>query len=247
MTAAVGLIVGSGAALLDLQADARSQTKTPYGVPSSALLRVRCGGRGVVCIVRHGEDGTIPPHLVNYRANIWALREHGAGIVIGINAVGVIDPSVLQLGEIAVPDQLIDYTWGREHTFATGSAERVNHVDFTVPFDAELCGRLAAAAAELGCGGRGGVYGVTQGPRLESAAEVTRLARDGCAMVGMTAMPEAGLAREGGLRYALCAVGVNHAAGRHPGSGAIHADIARHAAAGMARAWAVLERVVPAL
>jgi purine nucleoside phosphorylase len=247
MTGGVGLIVGSGAARLGLEAEARNQTKTPYGATSSALQRVTVAGRPVVCITRHGEQGSIPPHLVNYRANVWALREHGVRLVIAINAVGIIDSGVCAPGELAVPDQVIDYTWGREHTFESGESEPVNHVNFTEPFDAELCGHLSAAAAELGCGGRRGVYGATQGPRLESAAEIERLARDGCAMVGMTAMPEAALARECALRYAICAVGVNHAAGRDPGHGDIHADIATHMATGMARTRAVLERVVAAL
>jgi 5'-methylthioinosine phosphorylase len=247
MNDVIGLIVGTGAAQLELKTESRSPTKTPYGVPSSALQRSTIGGRSVICIARHGETGSIPPHLVNYRANIWALREHGADAVIGINAVGIIDPAVLLPGQLAVPDQLIDYTWGREHTFETGDAPQINHVDFTEPFDAELRGQLADAAATLGVGGRRGTYGVTQGPRLETAAEIDRLAGDGCVMVGMTAMPEAGLARECGLRYAICAVGVNRAAGRDPGGGDIHADIAAHIATGMAHARAVLDAVVPAL
>ena len=247
MTSSVGLIVGSLAAGLAWAPQTRSQTKTPYGAPSSALTTVTLGDRSVVCIARHGEQGRIPPHRVNYRANVWALREYGADIVIGVNAVGVIDTAVFSPGELAVPDQLIDYTWGREHTFEAGDSEAINHVDFTEPFDVELRADLSAAAAALGFGGRRGIYGVTQGPRLESAAEIARLARDGCAMVGMTAMPEAGLARECGLRYAICGGGVNHAAGCDPGHGDIHAQIATHVASGMQRVQAVLEQVVPGL
>ena len=243
----IGLIIGSGAAKLDLRIEARSPAKTPYGAPSSPVLRMKIGGRSVLAIARHGESGNIPPHLVNYRANIWVLREHGVTQCIGVNAVGIIAASAFEPGGLAVPDQLIDYTWGREHTFDDGSSGELRHIEFTEPFDAGLRGRLAAAAADAtGAEGRG-VYGVTQGPRLETAAEIERLARDGCTMVGMTAMPEAALARELGLRYAICAVGVNHAAGRGPGGVDIHAQIDRYFTEGMTRVVTVLERLLPEL
>jgi len=247
VSSTIGLIVGSGASLLGLELEARSPTKTPYGAPSSALMRVRLAGRSVLSLARHGEAGAIAPHRVNYRANIWALREHGVDTVIAINAVGVIDTAAFLPGQIAIPDQLIDYTWGREQTFATGDEDSVAHVEFTEPFDPTLRGSLALAAAETGAAVGRGVYGVTQGPRLETAAEIDRLARDGCTMVGMTAMPEAGLARELELAYSICAVGVNYAAGRSPSSADIHRDIAVFAKAGMARVRATLERLVPTL
>lgn len=247
MKPTIAIIAGSAAGALEIETDARSLTKTPYGVPSSALMRVMLGGQSVLYLLRHGEQGAIPPHLVNYRANMWALRELGVQIVIATNSVGVIDATAFVPGEIAIPDQLIDYTWGRPQTFETDDGERVRHVEFTEPFDAELRGRLATLAAEIGCSAGNGVYGVTQGPRLETAAEIARMARDGCSMVGMTAMPEAGLARELGLRYAICAVGVNYAAGRDPGSGDIHGAMAAYAARGMAQVRVLLERIVPSL
>lgn len=247
MTETIGLIVGSGAGRLGLGVEARSATKTPYGEPSSALLRGHLGGCAVLWIARHGESRAIPPHRVNYRANIWALHEHGVRQCIAVNAVGIIGAAGFQPGGLAIPDQLIDYTWGREHSFDDGASGHLHHAEFTEPFDPILRGRLASAAAANGGAVSRGVYGVTQGPRLETAAEIERMARDGCAMVGMTAMPEAALAREIGLRYAICAVGVNFAAGRSPAGGGIHAHLEQHTADGMARARNVLEHVLPEL
>ncbi len=247
MTEPIGLIIGSGAAKLGLHIDARSPAKTPYGEPSSPILRTKMGGRSILAIARHGESNSIPPHAVNYRANTWVLREHGVRRCIGVNAVGIITTGMFEPGGLAVPDQLIDYTWGREHTFDDGSSGELRHVELTEPFDAELRGRLAAVAAETVAAQGRGVYGVTQGPRLETAAEIDRLARDGCTMVGMTAMPEAALARELELSYAICAVGVNFAAGRGPGGAGIHAQLERHVADGMAKARIVLKRLIPEL
>ncbi len=146
-----------------------------------------------------------------------------------------------------MPDQLIDYTWGREHTFDDGRNGDLRHIEFTEPFDPVLRGQLAAVAAEHAAAEGRGVYGVTQGPRLETAAEIERLARDGCTMVGMTAMPEAALARELDLEYAICAVGVNYAAGRASGGESIHAQLERYVAEGMARVRTVLEALIPEL
>jgi purine nucleoside phosphorylase len=164
---------------------------------------------------------------------------------IGVNAVGAIAPGFAP-GELAVPDQLIDYTWGRATTFAPDEAPVV-HVELTEPFAPELRGHLAAAASDCGFSVRSGVYGVTQGPRLETAAEIERLARDGCAMVGMTAMPEALLARELGMAYAICAGAVNYAAGRGPGGNTIHAEIERYMTLAMTRIAKVIETLVPRL
>ena len=248
MSRPIGIIVGSGAGDLGLDVEVRSPTKTPYGAPSSAILRTSLAGRPVLCIARHGERSHVPPHLVNYRANVWALREHGVSAIVGINAVGVIDAQAFLPGELAIPDQLIDYTWGREHTYETGTTGGpVRHAEFTEPFEPILRGCLAAAAGELGSHAGRGVYGVTQGPRLETAAEIARLARDGCTMVGMTAMPEAALARELGVPYAVCAVGVNYAAGCAPGGSGIHAQLGEFMARGMAAANRLLERVAAAI
>ena len=247
MTESIGLIIGSGAAKLGLQIEARSPAKTPYGEPSSPVLRTNIGGRNVLAIARHGESQNIPPHLVNYRANTWILREHGVSQCIAVNAVGIIAADTFEPGGLAIPDQLIDYTWGREHTFDDGSSGQLRHIEFTEPFDTVLRGQLAAVAARSAAAQGRGIYGVTQGPRLETAAEIDRMARDGCTMVGMTAMPEAALARELGLRYAICAVGVNHAAGRGPGGADIHAQLDRYVTDGMVKALATLELLIPGL
>ncbi len=237
----VAVIVGSGFERLPFEMVTRSPMKTPYGEPSSAVLTLRVGQQRWACIARHGEHHTIAPHEVNYRANLWALHECGVRTCIGLNTVGAIDPG-FRPGELAVPDQLIDYTWGRASSFG-GDGAPVVHVDFAEPFSALLRGRLAAAVASCGYTVRAGVYGVTQGPRLETAAEVDRLARDGCAMVGMTALPEAALARELGLDYAICALSVNHAAGRSPSGAAINEQIPCYLDAGMAKIAAVLARL----
>jgi len=236
------LIVGSGFERLGFPVLTRSPTKTPYGEPSSAVLTLAIGAARVPCIARHGEPHALAPHEINYRANVWALEQRGVRTCVGINTVGAIDAAFLP-GELAVPDQLIDYTHGRVATFA-GSGAPVRHIEFAEPFSPVLCGRLAAAAADCGFTVRRGTYGVTQGPRLETAAEIARLKRDGCAMVGMTAMPEAALARELGLDYAICAVAVNHAAGRSPDGVPIMAEIERFTEAGMRKVRVVLERLV---
>ncbi|HEX5047448.1 MAG TPA: S-methyl-5'-thioinosine phosphorylase [Gammaproteobacteria bacterium] len=244
MTESIGIIVGSGFESLGLEIAARSPTKTPYGEPSSPVLTLQIGEQRVACIARHGERHGLAPHEINYRANLWALHERGVRTCIGVNAVGAIAPGFAP-GDLALPDQLIDYTWGRAGTF--GSDGRVVHVDFTEPFDPVLRGRLAAAVAHCGLEVRAGTYGVTQGPRLETAAEIDRLERDGCAMVGMTALPEAALARELGWAYAICAVAVNYAAGRSPGGVPIVAEIAASLASGMRRVAEVVRRVTPSL
>jgi 5'-deoxy-5'-methylthioadenosine phosphorylase len=245
MTVDVGLIVGSGFGELPLSIVARSPAKTPYGSPSSPIFTVDIGGERIYCLARHGETHAIPPHEINYRANVWALHAHGVRRCVALNTVGGIAPG-LRPGELAVPDQLIDYTWGRAGTFG-GSGNQVVHVDFTEPFDPELRGRIADAIDRAGFTVQRGVYGVTQGPRLETAAEIQRLARDGCAMVGMTALPEAALARELDVRYAICALAVNHAAGRAPGGETIPAQVEKVLDAGLQRLARVLERLIPDL
>jgi 5'-methylthioadenosine phosphorylase len=164
-------------------------------------------------LARHGYEHTIPPHQVNYRANLWALKEQGAREIVSVVSVGGIRQD-LGPGKIVVPHQIIDYTWGRMHTFFENGAP-VKHIDFTEPYTAALRARLLAAAGKSGeSAGDGAVYAATQGPRLETAAEIDRMERDGADIVGMTGMPEAGLAREIELDYAAVAVVVNHAAGR---------------------------------
>ena len=239
----LALIVGTGFAKLGLTAVARSPTKTPFGDPSSPVLTVVLGARRFACIARHGEQHALAPHEINYRANLWALQQRGIRQCIGINTVGAIARG-FGPGDLAVPDQLIDYTHGRICSYSGDG--RVVHVDFTEPFAAVLRGRVATAVAECGFGTRAGTYGVTQGPRLETAAEIDRLERDGCAMVGMTAMPEACLARELGIDYAICALAVNYAAGRCPDGTPPAAQIERCLDEGLGRIAAVLTRLVAA-
>jgi 5'-methylthioinosine phosphorylase len=244
MADALGLIVGSGFESLGLAVAARSPLKTPYGPPSSPVLTARVGGTRIACIARHGERHELAPHEINYRANVWALAESGVRRCVALNVVGAIEAG-FEAGDLAVPEQLIDYTHGRASTFGSGGAPVV-HVEFTEPFDRALRAAVAAAVDACGYGRRGGVYGVTQGPRLETAAEIDRLERDGCTMVGMTAMPEAVLAHEKGVAYAMCALAVNRAAGRG-GDSSIGAEIEATLASGMGKLAAVLRRLVPEL
>ena len=219
------LIVGSGWETLSGE-DSGTAVETEYGAPSAPVHRLQFGACSVLSLARHGDAHTIPPHAINYRANIMALRELGAAAIIGLNTVGVITSHVPP-GSIAIPEQLLDYTWGREQTLFDGRRGVVEHIDFTEPFAASLRAELLDAAARAGVSCyNGGVYATVQGPRLETAAEVDRLERDGADFIGMTAMPEAAIAREAGVDYACIAMAVNPAAGR--GDGSIHAAVERH-------------------
>jgi 5'-methylthioinosine phosphorylase len=209
------IIGGSGLAKLSaLEAPRRRVVRTPYGEPSGALTFGRLAGSDVVFLARHGYGHTIAPHEINYRANIWTLKELDVeGIFALASAGGIRDD--LGPGTLVVPDQIIDYTHSRKATFFEGFGTPVTHVDFTQPYSGKLRSRLLEAAGAVGeLVVDGAVYGCTQGPRLETAAEIDRLQRDGADLVGMTAMPEAVLARELELEYASLAVVVNHAAGR---------------------------------
>jgi 5'-methylthioadenosine phosphorylase len=209
------IIGGSGLAKLStLEAPRRQVMRTPYGEPSGALTFGRVAGAEVVFLARHGYGHTLAPHEINYRANLWALRELKVEGVVSVATVGGIR-SDMGPGTLVVPDQIIDYSHSRKATFFEGSEMPVIHVDFTEPYTPALRQRLLAAAAASGEAViDGGVYACTQGPRLETAAEIERIARDGGDMVGMTGMPEAVLAREAELAYATLGVVVNHAAGR---------------------------------
>jgi 5'-methylthioadenosine phosphorylase len=211
----LAIIGGSGLSeLSDLDVAHREIVRTPYGEPSSVLNFGRLGGQEVVFLARHGHGHTIPPHKVNYRANIWALREAGASHIVSVASVGGI-MSALAPGDIVIPHQVIDYTWGRASTFFENENTHVIHIDFTEPYDESLRQSLLKAAKAAGIAVRdGGVYAVTQGPRLETAAEINRLERDGAEVVGMTGMPEAALARELEIPYAAINLVANHAAGR---------------------------------
>lgn len=187
--------------------------QTAYGEPSRPIQEGRLGDNSVFFLQRHGSPKAIPPHLINYRANLAALKSLGVSDIVGINAVGGISPG-MQPGRLVFPDQIIDYTWGREHTVDEGSSGELIHIDFTTPYDLPLRKALLAVAASLDIAHEPyAVHAVTQGPRLESAAEVKRLANDGCDVVGMTGMPEASLAKELAMGYACICMVVNPAAG----------------------------------
>lgn len=218
----LAILGGSGLTqFAGLDVTRRKQAATPYGAPSDALAFGTIGGAPAVFLARHGSGHAIAPHEVNYRANVWALKQEKVEGIVAVAAVGAIRRG-LAPGELLLPDQIIDYTWGRSSTFFEGAGAPVTHIDFTEPYTAALRARILDAAAA--CGEPvfdGGVYAATQGPRLETAAEIDRLERDGVDVVGMTGMPEAALAREAGLDYAAIAVVANHAAGRGESAGAI--------------------------
>jgi len=211
----IGIIGGTGLTqLANLEITKRQIVRTPYGEPSGPLTFGRIGGNEAVFLARHGYGHTLAPHEVNYRANLWALQEKGVTRVVAVCSVGGI-AAELSPGTIALPDQIIDYTWGRPATFFEGAEQPVTHIDFTCPYDEETRRLLLESARDAGeAVVDGGTYAAVQGPRLETRAEIDRLERDGATMVGMTGMPEAALARELKLAYAALAVVVNPAAGR---------------------------------
>ncbi|KXS49197.1 MAG: 5'-methylthioadenosine phosphorylase, partial [Marinobacter sp. T13-3] len=211
----VGIIGGTGLTTLKgLAIDQERAAPNQWGEPSDKLVFGSLGEQPVIFLARHGNPHRIPPHEVNYRANIQALYDAGVRTVVGVNAVGGIH-SEMGPAQVVVPDQLIDYTWGRASTFFEGELEHVTHIDFTHPYDASAREQLIAAARKLDVSFSDfGVYGATQGPRLETAAEIRRLERDGCDLVGMTGMPEAVLAAELGMRYVCLGLVVNWAAGK---------------------------------
>jgi 5'-methylthioinosine phosphorylase len=236
------IIGGTGLTQLDgLTIRQSLPMNTPYGAPSGDIQVGDYAGREVMFLARHGHPHRFPPHKVNYRANIWALKQAGAQAILAVNAVGGIHPD-MGTGHFCVPHDVVDYTSGREHTFFADDLEQVTHIDFSYPYSEPLRERLIAALAAEGCAFSDfGVYACTQGPRLETVAEIVRLERDGCDIVGMTGMPEAALARELELDYACLALVVNPAAGKssavitmaeieqalHDGIGKVKATLAR--------------------
>lgn len=243
----LAIIGGTGlTSLNNLRITRREVVSTPYGEPSGPLTHGEIRGTDVVFLARHGHGQNIAPHRVNYRANLWALHQVGARRVLAVNAVGGIHPE-LRPGRLAIPDQIIDYTWSRAHTYFEEGSARVTHIDFTTPYCETLRELLLEAGRQVGLDLFGsGTYGATQGPRLETAAEIDRLERDGCDMVGMTGMPETALARELELCYASCAVCANHAAGRGPGAIRM-IDIEQTLKGGMTQVRSLLEAVIPLL
>ena len=243
----VAIIGGTGLrSLKNLEIERRQVMHTPFGEPSGPFTRGKLCGKPVVFLARHGTGHTIPPHEVNYRANLWALQDMGVDHVIAVAAVGGINPE-MHPARLAIPDQIIDYTHSRDNTYFEGDLSQVTHIEFTVPYCDALREALIRAAQSVGVDVvTEGTYGATQGPRLETAMEINKLERDGCDMVGMTGMPEAALARELGLCYATIAVTANWAAGRGDGQISMEA-IDQNLKEGMADVRAVLEQVMPAI
>jgi 5'-methylthioadenosine phosphorylase len=242
----LAIIGGSGLTRLSTLAIAhREVVRTPYGEPSSALVFGQIADRDAVFLARHGHGHTIPPHRVNYRANLWALKERGVDAILAVASVGAIAREHAP-GDLVLPHQLIDYTSGREATFFDGGDRKVVHVDFTHPYTPALRAHCLAAAQATGIALHdGGVYAAVSGPRLETAAEIDRLERDGATIVGMTGMPEAVLARELKLAYVTIAVIVNHAAGRGESAQSVAVDrIVTVLEAAMEKVRALIDHVV---
>ena len=236
----IAIIGGSGFSSLEGLVTARRElVETPYGAPSSALTFGVYSGKPVIFLARHGDGHSILPHRVNYCGNLAALKQAGATRVIAVCAVGGISED-MPPGRIVIPDQLIDYTGPRRHTIHEDQYTSAAHIDFTEPYCAPLRRCLIEAAANAGIDiAASATYGATQGPRLETAAEINRMEKDGCHIVGMTGMPEASIARELGLCYAVIAVSVNHAAGRADGPIEMQ-EIEANLGAGMGKVRAVL-------
>lgn len=219
--------------------------RTPYGEPSGAFLFGTLNQHEVIFLARHGYGHTIPPHLVNYRANLWALRENGASKIISVATVGGIRHD-LKPGVIVVPDQIMDYTHGRDSTFFETRDKPFSNIDFTFPYSTTLRSHIlrSAKTVQQPCVD-GGVYAATQGPRLDSIAEINRYERDGADMVGMTGMPETALAKELELDYAIIAVVANYAAGRGDSRDGINIETVNATAnTTMVRVRSILEGVV---
>jgi 5'-methylthioadenosine phosphorylase/5'-methylthioinosine phosphorylase len=244
--ATIAVIGGSGLTnLKNLRLIRREVVRTPFGEPSAPMVFGELAGAEILFLPRHGAGHTIPPHQINYRANLWAIREAGIQQVIAVNAVGGISPAFVKSETIAIPDQIIDYTYGREHTFFGSEQRQVTHVDFSYPYCEELRQLLAKAAAAIALPlVTRGTYAATQGPRFESAAEITRAERDGADIVGMTGMPEAALARELELCYACVALVVNPAAGKVKEVISLK-EIERTLETGMAAVRRLLEHAIP--
>ena len=242
----LAIIGGSGLTELgSIEVTRRQIVRTPYGEPSGPLTFGHVGAGEVAFLARHGYGHTLAPHEINYRANLWALKEKGVTRILAVCTVGGIAPG-LAAGALAIPDQIIDYTWGRRSTYFEGAEQPVVHVDFTHPYCETTRAMLIDSAAEAGVAVTArATYAAVQGPRLETAAEVNRLERDGADVVGMTGMPEAALARELGIPYAALAVVANPAAGRGTSVEAISLEgISKVLKEAMGRVRLVVEKVV---
>lgn len=243
----IAIIGGTGlTSIQGLEISSSEIIQTPFGEPSAPLLQGFFSGNNVYFLPRHGATHTIPPHKINYRANIWALKNAGVEKIISVNAVGGIRKD-MQPSKLIIPDQLIDYTVSRVNTFFEESLKEVVHIDFTKPFCEELRDLIISAAESHSIDIiKDGTYAATQGPRLETAAEINRLEKDGCHLVGMTCMPEAALAREQDLCYASISIVANLAAGR--GKDALTMDIIeKNLNKGIEQVRKLLEAVIPTL
>ncbi|MFU8790364.1 MAG: S-methyl-5'-thioinosine phosphorylase [Methylobacter sp.] len=238
----LAIIGGTGLTQLsDLTITKRERLDTPYGSPSAEFVTGELNGNQIIFLARHGNPHTIAPHKINYRANIWGLKQLGVKQIIAVAAVGGIT-SDMAPAHIAIPDQIIDYSYGRLHTFFEDEA--VQHIDFTYPYNQNLRAKLISAAAKANIKiSPLGTYGCTQGPRLETTAEIQRMERDGCDLVGMTGMPEAALAKELGMDYAAISVVANWAAGKSDGEITME-EIERHLHKGMADTAELLKAFV---
>ncbi|MGZ4990994.1 MAG: S-methyl-5'-thioinosine phosphorylase [Methylobacter sp.] len=238
----LAIIGGTGLTQLSaLKIIKSKKLSTPYGSPSAEFVTGELNNSQVIFLARHGNPHTIAPHKINYRANIWGLKQLGVDQIVAVAAVGGITGEMAP-AHIAIPDQIIDYSYGRLHTFYEDEA--VTHIDFTNPYSQKLRSLLISAAAKANIKVSPiGTYGCTQGPRLETTAEIQRMERDGCDLVGMTGMPEAALAKELGIDYAAISVVANWAAGKSDGEITME-EIERHLHKGMANTAEILKAFV---
>jgi 5'-methylthioinosine phosphorylase len=240
----LAIIGGTGLSqLADLKNIKRDSISTPYGKPSADFITGELNGKEVFFLARHGNPHSIAPHNINYCANIWGLKQLGVEGIIAVAAVGGITSEMVP-AHIAIPDQIIDYSYGRKHTFFEDENDPVTHIDFSYPYCQSLRSHLIRAAKQAGIAiSPIGTYGCTQGPRLETAAEIKRMEQDGCDLVGMTGMPEASLAKELGINYAAVCVIANWGAGKIEGEITM-AEIEQNLHKGMANAALLLKTVI---
>ncbi|WP_330296797.1 S-methyl-5'-thioadenosine phosphorylase [Streptomyces sp. NBC_00503] len=250
--AEIGVIGGSGFYSF-LEDVSEIQVETPYGPPSDSLYLGELAGRTVAFLPRHGRSHTVPPHKINYRANLWALRSVGVRQVLGPCAVGGLRPEYGP-GTLLVPDQLVDRTKARAQTFfdgeplPDGSVPNVVHTTFADPY----CpvGRSVALAAARGRAWEpvdGGTMVVIEGPRFSTRAESRWHAAAGWSVVGMTGHPEAVLAREMGLCYTSMALVTDLDAGAETGEGVSHTEVLKVFGENVGRLREVLFDAVTAL
>jgi len=219
----VGIIGGTGLYRLGVSEGRWREVRTPYG--KVEVLVGNFGSRRVAFLPRHGRKHEAPPHLVNYRANLWALKSLGVERVLAVSACGSLNPK-MRPGELVLLDQFLDFTKGRPATFHTGGRKGVVHVDLTEPYCPELRRVLREAAGREGIRLHPrGTYVCTEGPRFETAAEIRAFRRLGGDLVGMTNVPECVLARELEMCYAAVGLVTNFAAGM-AGTKLTHTEVA---------------------